>query len=162
MASHALKYKPALVHLGFSSKVLRSSFLVTCKQLRVCACACVRVAPPSPHRSTHIPLSPALNNNRKQRGNPRAHFLCVQPAFFTMEQEEPGNWKGVLRGKGGGVTECEGKIKLSFHLAKFSFFPCSPFQVAPFPIALCDSLSAVVYLPMKHTPFSPELFFFFL
>lgn len=121
----------SLVCVHFSSKVVPSSFLVTCKQLCVCARACV--APPSQHRSGHIPLSAALDNNRKRRGNPRAHFLCVQPAFFTMEQEEPGNCKRVL-GKGGGrslgsgdVAECEGKIKLSFHPAKCSFFLCSPF-----------------------------------
>lgn len=96
-------------------------------------CVCVRVcfAPPSPHRSTRIPLSASLDNNRKRRGNPRAHFLCVQPAFFTMEQEEPGNCKGVL-GRKRGVTECEGKIKLSFHPAKCSFFPCSPLSSRSF------------------------------
>lgn len=87
----------SLVCVYFSSKVVRSSFLVACKQLCVCVCVRARVcvAPPSQHRSGHIPLSAALDNNRKRRGNPRAHFLCVQPAFFTMEQEEPGNCKRV-------------------------------------------------------------------
>lgn len=115
MFSLCLKSISALVRVCSSSKVLRSSFLVTCKQQRVL---------PLPPSSTRIPLSTALNNNRKQRGN-REPTSCA-PAFWTMEQEEPGNCKG-------GATECEGKIKLSFYPVTCSFFPCSLFQVCPFP-----------------------------
>lgn len=161
--SLCLKCEPVAGVCAFQFKG-RPEFLPGYLQTALCVCVCV--APPSQHRSGHIPLSAALDNNRKRRGNPRAHFLCVQPAFFTMEQEEPGNCKRVLgkrvgRGRGSGdVTECKGKIKLSFHPQNVLSFPAPPLKLLLFP-SLRVTQSKVVYLLKKHTLFPQELFFFF-
>lgn len=52
---------------------------------RVCVCLLSHLP-----RSTHTHSSPLC---RKERGNKRAHFLCVQPVCYTIEQEVPGNCK---------------------------------------------------------------------
>lgn len=67
-----------------------------------------------PPRTTYFPLHAVLDTNRKEKRKQRTHFLYVQPAFYTMEQEAPGNCK-----------ECEGKIKCSLYPIDCSFFACS-------------------------------------
>lgn len=88
-----------------------SSFLVTRKHSMRCPSL------PDPH--THSSLHCARHQQEGERKQ-RAHFLCVQPAFYTMEQEEPGNCKG-----GHGVWRKDKALSPSHKLLFLSLLPLS-------------------------------------
>lgn len=59
--------------------------------LQIQSVCCPTLQDPRTHTytQTHTFLSPPQEGERKQR----AHFLCVQPVCYTIEQEVPGNCK---------------------------------------------------------------------
>lgn len=109
MFSLCLKYSPTLCCAKVST---RSSFLVTCKHS-----VCVVVPPFQIH--THSSLLCA-RHQQEGEGKQRAHFLCVQPVFYTMEQDVPGNCK-----RGHGVWRKDKVVSPSYKLVFLSLLPLS-------------------------------------
>ena len=123
-----------------SAKVSRSSFLVTCKQQRV-----LSVPPWSTH--THSTLHCARHQQEGERKQ-RAHFLYVQPAFCTMEQEVPGNCK-----RGHGVWRKDKVVSPSYKLLFSS--PARPLSSVIFHYPICQGSTCVCLFSL--TSFSKRI-----